>query len=890
MGVQADPEKLGPYRVLARLGAGGMGQVFRAVDPRLEREVAVKLLHSGSASDPDLQRRFALEARAASALNHPNIVTVHDFGEEDGVAYIVTELIDGESLGAMLERGPLPLKKALDLAVQVADGLAVAHQAGIVHRDIKPANIMVTRAGLAKILDFGLAKQQAPRNSGGPDAVTITAETTPGVVMGTVAYMSPEQALAKALDFRSDQFSFGMVLYRMLTGKAAFGGGNPLSTLAAIIEKDHEPVGSLNPDTPVPLRWCVDRCLAKDPDHRYLSTRDLHRDLQSIREHLAEISQTAIPQAAPPPPRARNGWLGYVLVALAAVVFGAFAAGWMASPYRIDLSAYELKPLASESPYQGAASWSRDGRNVAYVGESGGVRQVFVREIGSPMSAQLTRGAADCDSPFWSAEGTRVYYLQRGAAGSSLWAVGAAGGAAERVRENVTEAALSADGKALAFLRADPTGAEPLTLWLSKNGGEAVQYKAGPFATRDYRSGHLAWSPNGRILGVWLAQWDGRSDFWVLPMPDGAPRRGFGIAQGSYPFSWMPDNRRIVFGGVLPGTLGSDLQMTDVQTGHMTAITVTTRDAVYPAVSPDGKSLAFTATDTESDLFEMPLDGSASRALMATSRSESDPAWMKSGEQIAFATDRTGVSEIWLRNTKDGSERPLVGVKDFPGKWVLGLYEPSFSPDDQRIAYAVFAESGHAVYVSNVRGGVPLRLSTGTADERSPTWNPDGDWVAYLSLVKGRWTLMKARSGGGGAAVALKNDCLPSHPKWSRRGDWITCLTREGLAVTRPDGSESRVVSRDTWLVHGWDAEGKAIIGVKKAASGKIALARIEIDSGMERTIQEGGFPANTTLRGYSLNPAGTAFTTSVSRARGDLWMLRGFPRPLPFWRRMLPW
>jgi serine/threonine protein kinase len=263
--------RLGRYEIIAALGAGGMGEVYRARDERLQREVAIKVLRQEASTDPDLQRRFALEARSASALNHPNILTVHDVGMEGGIPYIVSELVGGEPLGALIARGKMPVRKALDLAVQVADGLAAAHRAGIVHRDLKPANVMVTKTG-AKILDFGLAKAV-------PKDVAAAGEqqtgTTPGIIVGTATYMSPEQVRGEALDPRTDQFSFGLVLYEMLTGKAPFARSSAMSTMAAIVEEQAPPIGELNPTVPAPLRWCVERCLAKDRDDRYASTADL---------------------------------------------------------------------------------------------------------------------------------------------------------------------------------------------------------------------------------------------------------------------------------------------------------------------------------------------------------------------------------------------------------------------------------------------------------------------------------------------------------------------------------------------------------------------------------------------------------------------------------------
>ena len=284
--------RLGPYEILAPIGAGGMGEVWKARDTRLGRDVAVKVLPASLAADAERLRRFEKEARAASSLNHPAIVTIYEIGREGSVTYLSMELVDGMTLRDLLADGPLPVRRMLGIGAQVADGLAKAHGSGIVHRDLKPENVMVSKDGFAKILDFGLAKLVAAEPEAGRQtkAATVSAETEPGVVMGTVGYMSPEQARGAILDFRSDQFALGSVLYEMATGKRAFPGGTKAEILAAIIREEPQPIAGLNPKLPAPLRWVIERCLAKDPRERYASTEDLARDLRSAETHLSEIS------------------------------------------------------------------------------------------------------------------------------------------------------------------------------------------------------------------------------------------------------------------------------------------------------------------------------------------------------------------------------------------------------------------------------------------------------------------------------------------------------------------------------------------------------------------------------------------------------------------------
>jgi predicted ATPase len=279
---------LGPYEIGTLLGAGGMGEVYRARDPRLDRAVAIKILPAELSADADHLHRFEREARSASALNHPNIVTIYELAQDGSTHFIAMELIEGQTLRQLLASGTLPIRKAIEIASQVAEGLAKAHEAGIAHRDLKPDNLMISSDGFVKILDFGLAKV-ATRAAEHQETREISAwHTQPGVVLGTVQYMSPEQASGAPFDFRSDQFSFGLVLYEMVSGKRAFPRGTAVETLVAIMREQAEPIAVQNPDAPAPLCWAIERCLAKDPDKRYFSTRDLARELAAIRDRFSE--------------------------------------------------------------------------------------------------------------------------------------------------------------------------------------------------------------------------------------------------------------------------------------------------------------------------------------------------------------------------------------------------------------------------------------------------------------------------------------------------------------------------------------------------------------------------------------------------------------------------
>src|SRR5262245_3404970 len=360
--------RLGSYEIVSPLGAGGMGEVYRARDTKLGREVAIKVLPEETASDPGRRQRFGQEARSASALNHPNILTIYDIGTSDGTVYIAMELVEGRTLRELVASGePVPTKRLLDVAVQTAEGLAKAHAAGIVHRDLKPENLMVSKDGFVKILDFGLAKltETAPQDASVlPTAVA--APTEPGTVMGTAGYMSPEQASGQPVDYRSDQFSLGTIVYEMATGKRAFQRKTGAETLVAIIREEPEPLAQAAPAAPAPVRWIVDRLLAKDPDERYASTRDLARELESVRDHLSETTASGGLAAAgvEAPPVRRRGWL---LPAAATLVTGIAAGYLLRGLPRQDTNAVsELKPLTFSHGSIRGARFAPDGQTIVY--------------------------------------------------------------------------------------------------------------------------------------------------------------------------------------------------------------------------------------------------------------------------------------------------------------------------------------------------------------------------------------------------------------------------------------------------------------------------------------------------------------------------------------------
>ena len=457
--------KLGAFLVLGPLGTGGMGEIYKARDTRLEREVALKVLPKELSSDREGLMRFAQEARAASALNHPNIVSIFEIGVSDGAPFIVMELVDGRTLRELMDAGTLSVKKSLDLVVQIAEGLAKAHEAGILHRDLKPENIMVTRDGFAKILDFGLAKlQDPPRGSrAGTEGVNLSL-TQAGLVLGTPAYMSPEQASGRPLDFRSDQFALGVICYEMLSRRRTFQRATAVQTLSAVIQDDPEPIERLNPRVPAPLRWALGRCLSKDPEERYSSTRDLARELKQIKDNLADFVESsdarmsasiAVPAAASaalsavrptgvaaaaqqrttrtssgppqaalepspaalPPRKSRGRRIAEFLLALAAGL-ALFGAGTLTGVWFQGRQTEGPAPAWKGDLLLGAMTRvmapraSPDGQTLAFVTISGGLSQVAVMKPSSGDWTVLTRkrNSGSVYKVAWSRDGNKLFY------------------------------------------------------------------------------------------------------------------------------------------------------------------------------------------------------------------------------------------------------------------------------------------------------------------------------------------------------------------------------------------------------------------------------------------------------------------------------------------------
>ena len=883
-------DHIGPYRIIARVGAGGMGEVFKAWDPRLERDVAIKLLHPDTAGSAEQQRQLLAEGRAASALNHPNILRVYDADVDGTSYYLVSEWLEGKSLRDELSRGPLPVKRLLDLAVQIADGLTAAHAIGIVHRDIKPENIMLARDGTARIVDFGLARidPHAPsRAQAVSQATTVTIE---GGVSGTPAYMSPEQARGQLGDFRTDQFSFGALLYEMAAGKHAFRRDTMAETLAAVLHDEPKSITAINARIPVPLVWVIEQCLAKDPGERYGATDDLARELKRVRERLRESITDQPAAAAAAAGSARKFAIVGLATAVIAGAIGVLGAGALTPPPDLRFT-----PLASSAAYEGTPVWSPDGQSVAWVADVSGILQVFVRRLSDAVATQVTNGRFDAEDPFWSPDGRGLYFISPAGDSSGLWAVGSAGGRAELVLENVNHAAIDPAGRKLAVLRSASSMYQQLW-WASPTGSDLVQETRGQLGIGEFGlGGQLQFSPDGRHLLAWLFNARSSKDvaagayYLIETQPNRDVRQVLTSIPPTatlQPFSWWPDNRHVVVGITDPVTGGKHLWFGDTQSTMMRRLTATHTNETFPTASPDGRHVAYASEEVDFDVILIGEDGRSKQPSLATARNEMEPAWSPLGDQYAFVTDRTGTMEIWIRSRDGQWERPLVTGADFPNERTETLASLAFSPDGRTLAFQRRGPGLATIWLVPVTGGTPVQLLPNDHEytwHDAPVWSPDGEWIAFTRSNGPRFSLAKVRRGPNDI-VALVDEVLPfTRSAWSPDGQRIACQTPQGLVVVPASGGPPEVVLPEEMLVFEWADDSRRIVGLQESENvGHIAFVELDTRTRDIKVLNPdlGSIPvANEPIRGFSF-AKGQGYLTSLASARSDLWLLSGFDPP----------
>jgi eukaryotic-like serine/threonine-protein kinase len=750
-----------------------------------------------------------------------------------------------------------------------------------------------------KIVDFGLARQDGTAAKSDSDAATLTAVahraedgggTKAGVVLGTPRYMSPEQALGKAVDFRSDQFSLGLILYELASGKQAFAQQSNVETMAAIVREEPPP---LDDKLPAPLRWIIDRCLHKEPEQRYESTRDLYQELRNLRDHLSEASTGAL---APVPPIQRRRWRIAVPVAIGILLAGFI--GFLLRPVGQDIGNYRYTPFATDT---GRAVWSPDGKAVAYASKVNGTDQVFLRYLNSTVPILLTHEKLDTEPLGWSSD--RSHLIVEELSGLTVtmfnpvkvYSVPTVGGQMEFILDaDCYASGLSRDGRVFAALSSQEVEiSDPI-------GSPLRPYKPSPFNSGVAGIGSipaLSFSPDGKQILLLLPVTGKPGEAWLLPYPpgSGSPYRISILSKLPSPAvpgaAWMPDSRNVVLSVASDATSPHHLWMTSISSNDLIPLTTGTSEEWSPEVSPDGRSILYTQVTWRSDVISVSVEDGSTQTLITTGRVETEPAWSANQAKLAWVSTRRGAWEIWLRSP-DGSERPAVTAADFPSGFQYVL-RPSVSPDGERIIYqgTGAGKNGFRLWMSSLSGGAPIQLTNSpNAREWTGSWSPDGSQFVYLQKDGGTSNLATVRTSGNATPTVLKRDISGNAlPVWSPAGVWILYLRKDGWQLISPDGKTSKPLgkmntpslafSRDGRLLYGID------IGERAAFPDRATLFSFDPATLQRKVIKELGKDlapqyASTPGPPFSMAPDGKSFVYPTIYYRQDLWMLTGYRQP----------
>jgi Tol biopolymer transport system component len=818
----APSTKLGPYEILAPIGAGGMGEVYRARDTRLGRDVALKILPESFAREPERLRRFEQEARAVAALNHPNILAVFDIGQHNGAPFLVSELLEGESLREVLDAGALPQRKTLDYGVHIAYGLAAAHEKGIVHRDLKPENIFVTKDGRIKILDFGLAKLAANTDDD-PEGVTLTgSHTAAGVVMGTAAYMAPEQVRGEAADQRTDIFAFGAVLYEMLSGVRAFRRDTPAETMTAVLKE--EPPEMSDPVRPLPaaLERTVRRCLEKSPQQRFQSARDLSFALSALSGTEASgpvrvpVRVMGGPHRVPP-----LLWLGLGLV-LAAVSAGT----WLMARRPVATTRMEFAIPVPEEMSVSHMALSQDGTMLAFVSpeENSALPMLYVQRIGSS-GVTLLPGTHGASYPFWSPDGAFIGFFANGklqkmaVAGGApqVLATASAGRGGSWGSKNVIIYAPDAQSP-LQRINADGTGMAPATLSIRTAEDQSHRW---PLFLPDgehflFWAGNFGNLKDDRASGVYESSLEGRE------------RKPVVLCHSSFGYDardlfYADDQRQLVSIAFDPsaGTVSGSTSVvanavgfqpstywaafTVAQNGTLTyntgagaaqsALTWMDRSGkelgrigdpgvmANPTLSPDGSRVAVDISDQKANNVDVWIESTTGAA---NSRFTFDPSeevvgvWSRDGSMLAYRIAAADGTALYLKPTT-GLERerkrfttPKSAMDDFLAN--------SWSLDNRQILCTRQTSSGDHLELLPAAGGDPVRFLTTTGNANNGQISPDGKWVVYASDESGNWEIY-VTSFPGAAGKWQVSRGGGTEPRWRGDGKEIFYISPSGTLM-----------------------------------------------------------------------------------------------------------
>ncbi|MCI0604014.1 protein kinase [bacterium] len=747
------------YEILAPIGAGGMGEVYRARDLRLGREVAIKILPSALSTNTDRLRRFEQEARAAGMLNHPNIMAIHDIGVHNGSPYIVCELLDGQNLRQVLRTGALPIRKAIDYAKQVAHALAQAHAKGIVHRDLKPENLFLTRDGQIKILDFGLAKLKYD-----PVAVSTTdtvepAQTETGVILGTAGYMAPEQVLGQKVDHRADIFNLGAILFEFVGGKPAFVRESIIETMNAILKEEQTKLSDLNPDVPPVLDRIIQHCLEKDPADRLQSAQDLAFDLELIPiVSRTEALRTDAPVKSWAARQKRillAASLVLVVLAAGAIIGELF---WQKDESRLS-SPVRVSRLSEFTGLEEFPALSPDGRSVAFSASVDGKRQLWVRLTAGGPALQITKDPIDHLYPRWARDSSSLIYFSppvRNEEAGSLWEVSALGDPPRRLSHSLSGADINRTDDRLAFFRLEKGKPE---LALTKRDGSDLHVMTS-FET-GYSYTTRRWSPDGSAIAYIKGITNDRGSIFIIRTGETnsieMTRIRLGDVNG---FAWLPDRSGIAFsssrGSIMPYLPTLQLWLLSFDNDAPRQLTFGEASYIHPDISIEGVLVA-SRVHMRSNLWRFPIDNdpvenvrSATQITKQTAEVRA-PSVSPDGLHLVYVSDIAGHSNLWVTNV-DGSEtRQLTFERDF--QRIIGV--PAWSPDGQQIAFYWYEEDrfGYSMIRPDGSGLRELFLSGWWA-----CWSPDSRWLYYQDQKNSSAKPLLKIPAAGGTPIVVRGE------------------------------------------------------------------------------------------------------------------------------------
>jgi serine/threonine protein kinase/Tol biopolymer transport system component len=784
--------RISHYRILSRIGAGGMGEVYLAEDARLGRKVAIKLLPAQFTRDPERLRRFRHEVRAASATNHPNIVTIYDVSsidpETDGVQFIATEYIEGPTLRRRLAQATLAPIEALDVTAQIASALVAAHGAGVIHRDIKPENVMIRPDGLVKVVDFGLAKlSENYLTDPGDTNPQSKNRTRPGMVMGTLYYLSPEQARGLEVDARSDLFSLGVVLYEMITGRTPFECETRSDTLAAILKTEPQSLMEIEPKTPPELERIASKALSKDRAERYQTAREMLSELKDLKQELEleerltsgsrsavntsgsnRLQSQRVSAALTQTYKSAARGAGYrraalIVATMVVLVTGAWLLRrWLASRQQgaaVEESAFRVMPFTSLPGREIHPAFSPDGSQIAFAwdGQPENRFDIYVKLPDADTPLRLVANPGADEHPAWAPNGRQIAFIRYLGAQSHLVLISALGGS-ERILYTAPPDAEIHDGLAwgpdskLLVFSERPARSVPNSLFSINVETLEKRQLTRPAAGYESNDSRPAFSPDGRTISFIRSVSSGISEIYLIPASGGEPRRLTFDNRSLQYADWTADGRELVFSSNRSGSFA--LWRIAMTGGEARRLAAAGDYAVALAVARRGERLAYTRDVVDTNIWRLALNSQTDHrppaALIASTVRDTGPQYSPDGQKIAFESARSGSLEIWVCN-QDGSN-PLR-LTHFGGP---PAGTPRWSPDGAQLAFDSTAAGNRDIYVISAQGGQPRQLTFEPADDGRPSWSRDGQWVYFGSRRTDAWEIWKAPATGGAATQVTK--------------------------------------------------------------------------------------------------------------------------------------